>query len=709
MPGLVRAFLSYAHEDAPWRDAVLNHLGWLRHPGRLVTFDDRELKPGRRWDPAIKAELDAADIVILLISPHFTGSRYCTVEELTRTLARERVEVVPIVCDHVDLGAPPINELQCLPQDASNDLLPLSEWHNPNKPLAAIATSIRGIVERLEAERAQTAGTPTAQPRQEAVPGTWRQPAPPVRCFGRGQETRDLVSLLLAGSRDAVIVLGGPGMGKTTLTLEAACQPELVGPYGERRCLVLLEKAETADALVAAILEALGLRQDGPDPWPPIETALRANQALLVLDNLETPWQAQPQPTERCLARLAGIHGVRLLASIRSGDAPLQVRWKTIELHHLLPPHDGELLRDIAHDIPPDDPLLPPVLAALDGVPLAIELFAAEAAGTGGLGPARTRWQAERAAMLQRDGCDPADRLASLATSISLSLRSPRMNEAARRLYAMLGRLPDGLLLEDAAKLIPQAGADAARRLLKARLARHVGGRLRMLAPIREHAASILLAREDAAALQDHFETLANLLPAGTEHVDPSLLARVRLELANIEALLMSPADGRTVDGWLWVRVTSARSTMGSLALAGRAAAAARDAFASRASERRDNSSAERDLYVGWFWLGNVRQAQGDLAGALAAYEAARAIRERLAASDSGNAEWQRDLIVSHWRIAALLGELPARRGEASAHWGEALAVARALAGSGRLAPVDAYFVETLEKRLAAAGGTGGR
>ena len=191
MPGLVRAFLSYAHEDAPWRDAVLNHLGWLRHTGRLVTFDDRELKPGRRWDPAIKAELDAADIVILLISPHFTGSRYCTVEELTRTLARERVEIVPIVCDHVDLGAPPINELQCLPQDASNDLLPLVEWRNPNKPLAAIATSVRGIVECLEAERAQTAGTPPAQPRQETVPGTWRQPAPPVRCFGRDQETRD--------------------------------------------------------------------------------------------------------------------------------------------------------------------------------------------------------------------------------------------------------------------------------------------------------------------------------------------------------------------------------------------------------------------------------------------------------------------------------------------------------------------------------------
>jgi hypothetical protein len=100
--------------------------------------------------------------------------------------------------------------------------------------------------------------------------------------------------------------------------------------------------------------------------------------------------------------------------------------------------------------------------------------------------------------------------------------------------------------------------------------------------------------------------------------------------------------------------------------------------------------------------LGDVRQAQGDLAGALAAYVADLAIAERLAALDPGNPGWQRDLIVSHWRIAAVLEELPERRGEVATHWGKALAVARELAGSGRLAPVDAYFVETLERRLAA-------
>jgi hypothetical protein len=100
-----------------------------------------------------------------------------------------------------------------------------------------------------------------------------------------------------------------------------------------------------------------------------------------------------------------------------------------------------------------------------------------------------------------------------------------------------------------------------------------------------------------------------------------------------------------------------------------------------------------------------VRGAQGDLAGALAAYEQTQAILERLAGSDPGNAGWQRDLIVSHWRMADVLERTEGRQGEAAWYWAAALDVARGLAKAGRLAPADAGFVEMLERRLAAAEG----
>jgi hypothetical protein len=92
-----------------------------------------------------------------------------------------------------------------------------------------------------------------------------------------------------------------------------------------------------------------------------------------------------------------------------------------------------------------------------------------------------------------------------------------------------------------------------------------------------------------------------------------------------------------------------------------------------------------------------------DPAGALAAYSEAKGIREWLAASDPGNAGWQRDLIVSHWRLADLLEEMADQQAEAAAHWSQALEIARRLADEGRLAPADGHVVEELERRLAAA------
>ena len=53
--GPVRAFLSYAHEDYVWRDRVLDHIGWLEHTKQLVALDDRQIKPGERWEPTDQA------------------------------------------------------------------------------------------------------------------------------------------------------------------------------------------------------------------------------------------------------------------------------------------------------------------------------------------------------------------------------------------------------------------------------------------------------------------------------------------------------------------------------------------------------------------------------------------------------------------------------------------------------------------------------
>jgi hypothetical protein len=178
---------------------------------------------------------------------------------------------------------------------------------------------------------------------------------------------------------------------------------------------------------------------------------------LIVLDNLETPWEPHQRATEDVLVRLSRLPGVQLLASLRSGDVPLKPAWRhRHEVRRLEPPFDRDLFCAIADRIAPDDPLLPSVLSALDGVPLAIELFAVQAQAGDQLSLPWRRWRQERTAMLER-GADP-HRLSSLNVSFEFSLTSMRMNDSARRLYALLGRLPSGLAEEDTDTLLPEDG-----------------------------------------------------------------------------------------------------------------------------------------------------------------------------------------------------------------------------------------------------------
>jgi len=101
----------------------------------------------------------------------------------------------------------------------------------------------------------------------------------------------------------------------------------------------------------------------------------------------------------------------------------------------------------------------------------------------------------------------------------------------------------------------------------------------------------------------------------------------------------------------------------------------------------------QRDLSVRYDKIGYVKIAQGDLPGALEAFNKCLEIRERLAAQDVGNMVWQRDIIISHVKLAEI-GQTPRQ------HYEKALIIAKQMYASGRMQPVDQRMVPELEKRL---------
>ncbi len=107
----------------------------------------------------------------------------------------------------------------------------------------------------------------------------------------------------------------------------------------------------------------------------------------------------------------------------------------------------------------------------------------------------------------------------------------------------------------------------------------------------------------------------------------------------------------------------------------------ARDIFERLAASNPGNAGWQRDLSVLQERIGHVESVQGDLGAALASYRASLAIRERLAASDPGNADWQRDLSVSYNKIGdvqSAQGDLGAALASYRASW----AIAERLAGA---------------------------
>lgn len=104
----VRVFFSYSHEDESYRLELENSLANLRR-GKIIDvwYDDR-IAPGDDFDRNIKSELEAADLILFLVSRDFLSSKY--IWEVEVPLAMQRYEagdarIIPIIlrpCDWKD-------------------------------------------------------------------------------------------------------------------------------------------------------------------------------------------------------------------------------------------------------------------------------------------------------------------------------------------------------------------------------------------------------------------------------------------------------------------------------------------------------------------------------------------------------------------------------------------------------------------------------
>lgn len=117
----------------------------------IQSWHDREISGGREWKDKIDKNLEAAQIILLLIGANFLASDYCYDIEMTRALEKHKlhqVRVVPIIIRPVDWQGAPFSELQALPENAE----PVTTWSNVDAAWTDVAKGIRRVVEEIQDE-----------------------------------------------------------------------------------------------------------------------------------------------------------------------------------------------------------------------------------------------------------------------------------------------------------------------------------------------------------------------------------------------------------------------------------------------------------------------------------------------------------------------------------------------------------------------------
>lgn len=139
-----KLFFSYSHKDQALRDELENHLAQLKHEGIIETWHDRCINAGDQFDDEISHYLEAAHIILLLISPYFLASKYCYQIEMTRALERhdaKEARVIPVILHPCDWHTAPFAKLQA----ATKDGTPVSKYPNQHDAFLEVAKAIRAV------------------------------------------------------------------------------------------------------------------------------------------------------------------------------------------------------------------------------------------------------------------------------------------------------------------------------------------------------------------------------------------------------------------------------------------------------------------------------------------------------------------------------------------------------------------------------------
>ena len=152
----IGVFISYSHEDAEYKEMLIQHLSPLKRSGKIAAWSDEELLPGSKLDEKIKEQLRQNDIIILMVSSSFIDSDYCYETEMREAIAKAKAgecKIVPVIVRPCMWSETPFKDFLALPHDGKA----ISQYENKDEAYTEIVQGVKRLIEEMEQVRS-TAG-----------------------------------------------------------------------------------------------------------------------------------------------------------------------------------------------------------------------------------------------------------------------------------------------------------------------------------------------------------------------------------------------------------------------------------------------------------------------------------------------------------------------------------------------------------------------
>ncbi|KAJ6523480.1 hypothetical protein DFH09DRAFT_198011 [Mycena vulgaris] len=126
-----------------------------------------------------------------------------------------------------------------------------------------------------------------------------------------------------------IAILGGGGMGKTSLARTVLHHPGITARYEQSCAFVACDTTSTSVQLAALIGAHLGLKPGKDLTRVVVNYFSNSKPFLLVLDNLETIWEPAEsrKEVEKLLALLTDVAHLTLIITMCGAERPANVQW----------------------------------------------------------------------------------------------------------------------------------------------------------------------------------------------------------------------------------------------------------------------------------------------------------------------------------------------------------------------------------------------